>query len=155
MTTFKIALGLLFLTFLPTYSLGQPNPRTARVLIYSATTGFRHDSIPTAIESLKSKSALADVIFDATEDRAQFRDSILNRYDAVMFLSNTGEGMFSVDLARHSTLIALLVLDNAGKVAFQKYLNSGGNFVGVHSASDCLVNTTFFGREIGALWLYL
>jgi len=42
-----------------------------------------------------------------------------------------------------------IVLDDAGKAAFQTYLNAGGNFIGVHSASDCLRNTTFYGREVG------
>lgn len=41
------------------------------------------------------------------------------------------------------------VLDDAGKDAFQDYLNKGGNFVAIHSASDSLVNTTFFGLELG------
>jgi hypothetical protein len=42
-----------------------------------------------------------------------------------------------------------VVLDEVGKVAFQKYLNSGGNFIGIHAASDCLRNTTFYGNETG------
>jgi len=43
----------------------------------------------------------------------------------------------------------VVVLDDSGKAAFQRYLDSGGNFVGIHSASDCLVNTTFYGDELG------
>jgi hypothetical protein len=42
------------------------------------------------------------------------------------------------------------VLDEDGKTAFQKYLDLGGNFVGIHAASDCLRNTTFYGNETGA-----
>lgn len=42
------------------------------------------------------------------------------------------------------------VLDDSGKAAFQKYLNLGGNFIGIHAASDCLRNTTFYGKEVGA-----
>lgn len=41
------------------------------------------------------------------------------------------------------------VLDDSGKQAFQGYLDKGGNFVAVHAASDCLRNTTFYGRELG------
>jgi hypothetical protein len=41
------------------------------------------------------------------------------------------------------------VLDDAGKSAFQKYLNQGGTFVGIHSASDTLRNTTFYVEELG------
>lgn len=117
--------------------MAQHQPLPARVLIYSATAGFRHDSIPTAIAALKAKRTSINVEFDATEDRAQFTDTVLAGYDALLFLSTTGE-----------------VLDDAGKAAFQKYLNLGGNFIAVHSSSDCLVNTTFYGREIGAIFDY-
>ena len=50
-----------------------------------------------------------------------------------------------------SPQVASLVLDDSGKVAFQKYLDLGGNFIGVHAASDCLRATTFYGNEIGIL----
>ena len=41
------------------------------------------------------------------------------------------------------------MLDDGGKAALQKYLDLGGNFVAIHSASDALVNTTFFVNEVG------
>ncbi|KAJ7106474.1 trehalose utilization-domain-containing protein [Mycena crocata] len=109
----------------------------ARVLVYTAMKGFRHDSIPTAIQALKGQASSLNAVFDNTEDQAQFTDHILAMYDAIMFLSTTGE-----------------VLDDSGKTALQNYLNLGGNFVGVHSASDSLVNTTFFGHELGAFFDY-
>ena len=42
------------------------------------------------------------------------------------------------------------MLDDSGTAAFQRYLDSGGNFIGIHAAADCLVNTSFYGREVGA-----
>lgn len=45
------------------------------------------------------------------------------------------------------------MLDDAGQAAFQKYINEGGNFVGIHSASDCLRNSTFFEKEVGSCGL--
>ncbi|KAL0572322.1 hypothetical protein V5O48_009644 [Marasmius crinis-equi] len=111
--------------------------KSASVLIYSATQGFRHDSIPTAIEALKARGPSVNIDFDNTEDENQFTDGNLARYDAIVFLSTTGE-----------------ILSSSGKTAFQNYLNLGGNFVGIHSASDCLVNDTFYGRETGAFFDY-
>ncbi|KAJ7242786.1 trehalose utilization-domain-containing protein [Mycena haematopus] len=126
---------------------------SARVLVYTATLGFRHDSIPTAVEALSEAGPSINVVFDHTEDQNQFNDQNLANYDAIMFVSTTGE-----------------VLDDSGKAAFQKYLDLGGNFVvsvplnclanpfesrqGVHSASDSLVNTTFYGKELGAYFDY-
>ena len=43
-----------------------------------------------------------------------------------------------------------LVLDENGEAALQNYVNSGGNFVGIHAASDCQRNSSFFGKELGA-----
>ncbi|KAI0366292.1 class I glutamine amidotransferase-like protein [Pilatotrama ljubarskyi] len=116
-------------------TLGHSN--VARVLIYSATRDFRHDSIPTAVGALVAQGPAANITFDHTEDQTWFTDERLQQYDALLFLSNTGE-----------------VLDDAGKAAFQKYLNLGGNFIGIHSASDCLRNTTFFQRDLGAAFDY-
>ncbi|KAI9001567.1 class I glutamine amidotransferase-like protein [Trametes punicea] len=109
----------------------------ARVLIYSATRDYRHDSIPTAVNALVSHGPAANITFDHTEDQTWFSDDTLQQYDGIVFLSNTGE-----------------VLDAAGKAAFQKWLDLGGNFVGIHAASDCLRNTTFFQRELGAAFDY-
>ncbi|KZT42149.1 class I glutamine amidotransferase-like protein [Sistotremastrum suecicum HHB10207 ss-3] len=97
---------------------------------------FRHDSIPTAINALKQKgpSNSPPIIFDNTEDQNFFTTANLSQYDAILFLSTTGE-----------------VLDASGKAAFQTYLNQGGNFVGIHSASDTLRNTTFYMEELVVL----
>jgi len=67
-------------------------PDAANILIYSATREFRHDSIPTAIEALKSRSAGYNITFEDTEDPTWFREDRLGKYDAVVFLSTTGEG---------------------------------------------------------------
>lgn len=141
-------LPLFMLQIIP--SLATQQSQQAHVLIYSATQGFRHDSIPTAIQALKTKQSSINAEFDNTEEQTQFNDEVLSRYDALVFLSTTGEGMWpSLDLVHDVCQLLSLVLDSAGKAAFQKYLDAGGNFIGIHSASDSLVNTTFYGNETG------
>ncbi|KAN0120957.1 class I glutamine amidotransferase, partial [Russula decolorans] len=108
----------------------------ARGLIYSATADYRHDSIPVARDALTASGQSINVQFDATEDETQFTDAGLASYDVLVFLMNTGEA----------------VLDATGKGALQRYFDLGGNFVAIHSASDCLRNTTFYGREVGAFF---
>ena len=73
-------------------ALSEPSSPPARILIYSATRNFRHDSIPTAIEALRAKGSSINVVFDNTEDETVFSDQGLAGYDALLFLSNTGEG---------------------------------------------------------------
>ena len=125
---------------------------TANVLIYSATRGLRHGSIPTAIDAIRSRSTGYNIAFEYTEDPTWFRDDKLGKYDAIVFLSTTGESGFpksdSVSLGCNM-LTFRVVLDARGKIAFQNYLNKGGNFVGIHAASDSLKSATFFGQEVG------
>jgi DNA-binding transcriptional LysR family regulator len=66
-------------------------PRS-RVLIFSATRLYRHESIPTAIKALMQRADEIDVQFDVTEDDAVFSDASLKQYDAVLFLSTSGNG---------------------------------------------------------------
>ncbi|TFK98685.1 trehalose utilization-domain-containing protein [Pterulicium gracile] len=110
---------------------------TPNVLIFTATTGFRHDSIPVAVEALQQQAERANVNWTHTEDSSHFNDGALEAYDGVVFLSASGE-----------------VFNDQQKAAFQSWLNKGGNFVGIHSATDCLLKTDFYRREIGAYFDY-
>lgn len=114
-----------------------PIMTTPRILIYSATAGYRHDSIPTAISALQKLGAQHNIAFDHTEDRSKFEDGFLSQFDALLFLSNSEE-----------------VLDQNGKDAFQHYLDAGGNYVGIHAASACLYTSSFYNRTVGALFDY-
>jgi hypothetical protein len=63
-----------------------------RVLVYTATDGYRHDSIPTAIEVLGQQGPNFNVSFDFTEDRSRFTQDNLANYDGIMFVSTSEEG---------------------------------------------------------------
>ncbi|MEU0665009.1 ThuA domain-containing protein [Streptomyces lavendulocolor] len=111
-----------------------PPDRTAkRVLVFSRTAGFRHDSIPAGIAALKELGASSNITVDATETAAQFTTSNLARYDAVVFLSTTGD-----------------VLDDAQQKAFEHYVATGGGYVGVHAAADTEYDWEFYGGLVGA-----
>ena len=57
---------------------------TPSLLVYTRTTGYRHDSIPAGVGAL---SSLDGYSVDATEDPAMFRAGILRDYAAIVFLS--------------------------------------------------------------------
>lgn len=104
-----------------------------RVLVYSRTTGYRHDSIPAGVATVGELGAEHGFTVDATEDPAVFTPDNLSRYAAVVFLNTTGD-----------------VLDAAGRAAFEGYINGGGGFVGVHAAADTEHNWPFYGELVGA-----
>lgn len=103
---------------------------TARLLVYSRTTGYRHDSIPAGTGAL---SGLDGYSVDATEDLAVFRAGILRDYAAIVFLSTSGE-----------------VLDEAGRAALIGYMAAGGAWLGIHGASTTEYDWPWFGDLVGA-----
>ncbi len=62
-----------------------------RVLVFSKTAGFRHPSIPIAVDAVRRLGARHGFVVDATEDGSAFTGSNLRRYAAVVFLSTTGD----------------------------------------------------------------
>ncbi|MFF7969480.1 ThuA domain-containing protein [Streptomyces sp. NPDC007903] len=110
----------------------QPT-ETGRVLVFSKTAGFRHDSIPDGIAAVQQLGATDGLTVDATEDATAFTTRNLRRYDAVVFLSTTGD-----------------VLDPAQQRAFEGYIRQGGGYVGVHAAADTEYDWPFYGGLAGA-----
>jgi type 1 glutamine amidotransferase len=102
------------------------------VLVFTKTTGFRHDSIPQGARAIEQLGAEHGFSVDRTEDAAQF-EANLARYKVVIFLNTTGD-----------------LLDADQKAAFERYIRSGGGFVGVHSASDTEYRWPWYGRLVGA-----
>ncbi|WP_449349384.1 ThuA domain-containing protein [Streptomyces shaanxiensis] len=104
-----------------------------RVLVFSRTAGFRHDSIPEGVEAIRDLGTSNGFTVDATEDANAFTSRNLRRYDAVVFLSTTGD-----------------VLDPAGQRAFEGYIRHGGGYVGIHAAADTEYDWAFYGGLAGA-----
>ena len=102
------------------------------VLVFSKTGGFRHDSIPQGIAAIQQLGAANGFTVSATEDAAQFTDANLANYDVVVFLSTTGE-----------------VLDDAQQAAFERFIQAGGGYAGIHAASDTEYSWPWYGELVG------
>jgi type 1 glutamine amidotransferase len=103
------------------------------VLLFSRTTGYRHDSIPAAIAALTELGAANGYVAAATEDPTAFTADNLARFKVVVFLMTTGDP-----------------LDDVAQAAFEAWVGAGGNWVGVHSAADTEYNWPFYGALVGA-----
>jgi type 1 glutamine amidotransferase len=110
-----------------------PSAAPARVLVFSRTLGFRHDSIPDGVAAVQALGAENHFLVDATEDSSVFTPENLARYRAVVFMSTTGE-----------------VLEGQQRDAFQAFVRAGGGFAGVHSATDTLYTWPWYGGLVGA-----
>ncbi|MCX4671419.1 ThuA domain-containing protein [Streptomyces sp. NBC_01381] len=104
-----------------------------KVLVFSKTAGFRHDSIPDGIAAVKELGAANGFTVDATEDAGAFTAANLAQYDAVIWLSTTGD-----------------VLNAEQQTAFEGYIKKGGGYVGVHAAADTEYDWPFYGGLAGA-----
>lgn len=129
--TASIALAL-GLTSLPAQAdEAEQDPFTA--LIFSKTTGFRHDSIPYGVALYEALAEEHGFETEHTEDASVFNEDDLARFDAVIWLSTTGD-----------------VLDQTQQAAFEGYVRDGGGYVGVHSASDTHYEWEWYGDLVGA-----
>ncbi len=103
------------------------------VLVFSKTAGFRHDSIAAGITAIQQLGSANSFTVTATEDATRFTTANLAQYEAVVFLSTTGD-----------------VLNDSQQSAFESYIRGGGGYVGIHSAADTEYSWSFYGSLVGA-----
>ncbi|WP_330460528.1 ThuA domain-containing protein [Streptomyces sp. NBC_00820] len=102
---------------------------TPRLLLYTRTTAYRHDSIPAAVAAVRAMDTFA---VDHTEDPADL-ELPLEHYAVLVFLSTSGE-----------------VLTPAGRERLAAYVESGGGFAGVHAAACTEYDWPYYGELLGA-----
>lgn len=114
-------------------SCAQSPNGNSKVLVFSKTSGFRHSSIAAGIKAIEQLGTQHNFEVDATEDASLFNEENLKNYSAVIFLNTTGD-----------------VLDYYQQADFERYIQAGGGFVGIHAATDTEYEWPWFGRLVGA-----
>ncbi len=104
-----------------------------KVLVFSKTMGFKHASIPNGIAAIQKLGKEHNFLVDTTKNSAFFEEDSLKQYAAIIFLSTTGD-----------------VLDARQEAAFERYIQAGGGFVGVHAATDTEYDWNWYGKLVGA-----
>jgi len=103
-----------------------------KILIFSKTNGYRHESIEAGIAAIKKLGATNNFAVDATEDSLYLTDINLKKYKTILFLSTTGT-----------------VLGKNQELALQNFIHNGGGFVGIHAATDCEYEWPWYTKMIG------
>ena len=132
---------VLFVCLVTAVSFTNSNQQTlpiekSKVLIFSKTNGYRHQSIEVGIAAIKKLAAANNFDVDATEDSVYLSDANFKKYKAVIFLSTTGT-----------------VLGKEQELALQNFIHAGGGFVGIHAATDCEYEWPWYDKMIGANFL--
>lgn len=109
-----------------------------KVLVYTRNhvtngKGFVHDNIADSVKAVTELCAEKGVVAEHSEDPAVFTKENLSKYAAVIF-SNSNNEAFS---------------NPAQSKAFTEYIENGGGFVGIHSASGSERTNPDFKRILG------
>jgi glucose/arabinose dehydrogenase len=104
-----------------------------RVLVFAKTAGFRHSSIPNGKAAIQKLGKANDFDVDTTEDPTVFTEDNLKKYAAVVFLNTTGN-----------------VLNTNQEAAFERFIQAGGGFTGIHSATDTEYDWVWYAKLVGA-----
>ncbi len=132
----KICIAVLAVAVCLVVSCAHKREGKPVVLVFSKTADFVHASIPKGIEAIQKLGRENGFDVDTTKDAAMFTDSSLAKYAAIIFLSTTGD-----------------VLDFRQEAAFERYIQSGGGYVGIHSATDTEYDWGWYGRLVGAYFV--
>jgi len=130
----KIAFILIVIFGLVLTSCGN-NKREGKpkVLVFSKTMGYVHKSIPAGIAAVQKLGAENGFEVDTTKNAELFNEENLKQYSAIIFLSTT-----------------MNVLDAQQEAAFERYIQAGGGYVGVHAATDTEYDWGWYTKLVGA-----
>src|SRR5689334_21048462 len=97
-----------------TYYIPQSHTaHTPTILVFTKTAGYRHSSIDTAVVAIRALGKVNGFEVESTSNTTAFTESNLDKYAAVIFLHTTGN-----------------LLNVQQEVDFERYIQSGGGFVG-------------------------
>lgn len=114
-------------------SLAVATIASTNVFVFTKTVGFRHDSILAARTAMLELASTRNWSVMFTEDSEMFKADVLKNFDVVVFLLTTGD-----------------ILNSEQEKAFRGFIESGGGFVGIHSASDTEYEWDWYGKLVGA-----
>jgi type 1 glutamine amidotransferase len=138
---------------LPDEAYAKP-AKARKVLVFSRTAGFRHQSIPTgklALTELGKKTGAFEAV--VSDDLANFEPKTIDQFDAIVFLSTTMnpfmpppqalQGMSEEGRKEAADRVKVL------KESLMEFVKSGKGFVGIHAATDTFYEWSEYGEMVG------
>lgn len=139
-TTRCLLIAFIFAIVSPVFAKPGGKLKGSRVLVYTKNQlitktgkGYVHDNIASAVACMQKLAAENGFTVDVSDDPAVFVESNLRKYNFLVFTSTNND-----------------VFDNdAQRVAFRRYIEAGGGFVGVHSVTGTERNWKWFKQMLG------
>jgi len=129
----KLYVLLLLAIVVVSVSCSKKREGKPKVLVFSKTAGFHHESIPAGIAAIQKLGDENGFLVDTTTDATKFNEDTLQQYAAVIFLNTTGN-----------------VLNNYQEADFERYIQAGGGYVGIHAATDTEYEWGWYNKLAGA-----
>lgn len=106
------------------------------VAVFSKTAGWHHESILDGVTAVRAlgKQHHFDVFWSEDPKRI-FSDEEISKYAVVIFLCTTGDA-----------------LDDEQQAVFERFIQRGGGYVGVHSAADTEYQWPWYTKMIGHMF---
>jgi type 1 glutamine amidotransferase len=141
---------------LPGEAYAKPE-KARKILIFSVTNGFRHDSIETgqlAFTELGKKTGAFETV--VSNDLENFEEDALNAFDAVCFLNTTLEVFMPSDAEKKKLDEAGLAKATERAARLEKnlleFIKSGKGYIGIHAATDTCYNSSAYGEMVGGFF---
>lgn len=110
--------------------------KNSSILVFSKTAGYHHSCIENGTLAIMKLANAHNISVDTTTNPSIFAQSNLSEYDAIVFFNTTGD-----------------VLNSEEEKGFQKFIQSGKGYVGIHSASDTEYKWGWYGNLVGAYFV--
>ena len=117
------------------FSNGLFAQKQFKVLLVTETAGWHHESIDNGIVAIKELAATHNFDVTRQQDAIKITEEGLKPYDAVIFLSTTAD-----------------IFDENEQKAFEKYIESGKGYVGIHAASDTEYDWEWYTKLVGRMF---
>lgn len=128
-------LAIIFCLLLGIVFSGFAQDKTINVLVFSKTSGYRHNSISTGLKMMSDLAQERKWVLTATENADLFTPEFLKTFDVVVFLNPTQD-----------------VLNDQQQKNFEAFMATGKGFVGIHAAADCEYDWAWYGQLNGAFF---
>lgn len=109
------------------------------ILIYSGTTGYRHESIPAGIVAVTAMAKRRGLSVVASEDPSVFSADRLARFRAIVLISTTTDPKNP----------ASEWLVGERRAALRDFVEGGGGVLAIHAAADSHYHWLWYGKMIG------
>lgn len=136
---------------LPAEAVVEPGAKR-RILVVSATAGFRHKSIPTgkfALEKMGAATGAYETVI--SDDPANFEADVLKTFDAVVLLNTTQDFFMPKNKKDYSKEDLEWLQSRQDRLIDNliDYVEQGGGLVGIHAATDSCYGHEEYGKAIG------